>query len=356
MDHQDFIDMLKKYREVVWPVIEKGLESIVEYENFCEPNKRYQNLIDFHKEIYSVYPKRMGKYFRPSLVMLTGKAMGVSGETLINTAAAQQVSEEWILIHDDVEDGSLQRRGKSTLHKIYSKELAINAGDALHILMWRLLQKNREILGEEKTFLIMEEFSKLLNRTILGQTIEIKWAQENKQNLSDKDILLIMESKTGYYTVGGPMREGAIIAGATPEQLEKIYQFGKLAGFCFQIKDDLLDLTSDFCGQKKQCGNDIFEGKRTIMLAHLFRTIRKIDKNKLKIIFDKKRDEKTQKEIDWVIEKMKEYGSFDYAERLIEKYANEAKIYFKKELSFLKHNPERSYLEYLPEFLVNRNH
>jgi len=280
----------------------------------------------------------------------------VPKDKLLNTAAAQQVSEEWILIHDDVEDDSAQRRGEAALHHIYTKELAINAGDALHILMWKILQDNKEIIGIEKTFRIMEEFNKMFDRTVLGQTIEIKWMQENKKDLSDEDVLLILESKTGYYTVAGPMREGAIIAGASTEQLEKIYEFGKLTGYCFQIKDDLLDLTSDFCGQKKQCGNDIYEGKRTIMLGHLLRTIKDVDKEKFDKILGKDRYHKSSEEVEWVIEKMREYGSLDYADKLMRKFAVEAQNYFKKELGFLKKNPARSYLEYLPEFLVNRDH
>jgi geranylgeranyl diphosphate synthase type II len=290
------------------------------------------------------------------MVMLAGESMGAEREKLINTAAAQQVSEEWILIHDDIEDDSMERRGDKTLHRICSKELAINASDALHVLMWRMLQKNREIIGEQKTFEIMEEFSKMLNRTVLGQTIEIKWAQENKKCLTDEDVLLILESKTGYYTVAGPMREGAIIAGASKEQLRKIYEYGKLCGYCFQIKDDLLDLTSDFCGLKKQCGNDIYEGKRTIMLAHLLRTVTGKDKEKLDKILNKNRYQKNAGEVEWVIKKMKEYGSLDYAQNLMNKFAAEAQDYFKKELGFLKKNPARSYLEYLPEFLIKRDH
>ena len=80
------------------------------------------------------------------------------------------------------------------------------------------------------------------------------------------------------------MRLGAIIASTTPDQLEHIYQFGKLTGYLFQIKDDLLDLTSDFQGLKKQTGNDIYEGKRTIMLAHLFRAVKGEDKATLDIV------------------------------------------------------------------------
>jgi geranylgeranyl diphosphate synthase type II len=356
MNHQDFVDLLKEYRNLIWPHIEKQLTTITTYEDFCRPDKKYQYLVDFHSTMSSVYPKRMGKYFRPSLVMLTGEAMGVAKDLLINTAAAQQLSEEWILIHDDIEDDSIQRRGEAALHHLYTKELAINAGDALHVLMWTLLQDNKDIIGVDKSFQIMAEFSKMLDRTVLGQTVEIKWTQENKKDLNDEDILLILESKTGYYTVAGPMREGAIVAGANQDQLEKIYHFGKLTGYCFQIKDDLLDLTSDFQGLKKQTGNDIFEGKRTIMLAHLLRTIKNPDKTRLDEILTKTRYQKTSDEVSWVIAKMGEYGSLDYADKLMRQFGQQAHDYFLKNLDFLKSKPARDYLDYLPEFLVNRDH
>ena len=354
--HQNFIDLLKKYRDQVWPVIEGQLPSVNIFDKYTEPDKKYKYLLDKHLEMMSVYPRRMGKYFRPSMVIMTGEALGISPDKLLITAAAQQLSEEWILMHDDIEDDSQSRRGGETLHNIYSKELAINSGDAIHALMWRMLQLNRKVIGDEKTFQVMEEFSKMLNRTVLGQTIEIKWGQENKQNLSDEDILLILEGKTGYYTVAGPMRLGAIIAGATKKQLEKIYHYGKLTGCLFQIKDDMLDLTSDFQGLKQQTGNDIYEGKRTIMLAHLMRTVSGSDKKILDEILKKNRFNKTEDEIKWVISKMSEYGSFNHATALMKNFASEAEIYFKKEMSFLKYKPSRDYLEYLPQFLLNRDH
>ncbi|HEX8923441.1 MAG TPA: polyprenyl synthetase family protein, partial [Patescibacteria group bacterium] len=229
-------------------------------------------------------------------------------------------------------------------------------GDGLHVLMWTLLQHNLQIIGADKTFEVFAEFTRMLNRTVLGQTIEIKWMQENKQDLTDEDILLIMESKTGYYTIAGPMRLGAIIAGATPLQLEKIYEFGKLTGYCFQIKDDLLDLTSDFQGLKKQTGNDILEGKRTLMLAHLLRSIPAADRRTLTDILQKNRYQKTAAEVDWVIQQMDKAGSLAYAEKIMNQFANKAQDFFTKELGFLNHQPARAYLEYLPEFLVNRDH
>ena len=116
--------------------------------------------------------------------------------------------------------------------------------------------------------------------------------------------------------------------------MNKIYEFGKLTGYCFQIKDDLLDLTSDFAGLKKQCGNDIYEGKRTIMLGHLMRTIEGTNKDKFENIMKKKREEKSETEVKWVIKLMEEYGSLDYANNLMKMYAQKAQEYFKKELDF----------------------
>lgn len=356
MQHQDFINLLKEYRDLVWPLIANHLPSLTNFDGYCRPDVRYQSLLDFHSDMVSVYPRRMGKYFRPSMLILTGEALGAERDVLTNTAAAQQLSEEWILIHDDIEDDSQERRGDRALHHIYTKELAVNAGDAIHVFMWTMLQRNHQILGPTLSAQIMAEFTRMLNRTVLGQTIEIKWTQENKGDLTDEDILLILEGKTGYYTVAGPMRLGAIIAGASVEQLDKIYSFGKLTGYLFQIKDDLLDLTSDFQGLKKQKGNDILEGKRTIMLAHLMRKISGADSATLNQILDKDRYHKTPEEVDWVITMMDKYGSFDHAHNLMKRFASQAHEYFTNELSFLSHRPARDYIEYLPEFLLNRDH
>ena len=196
----------------------------------------------------------------------------------------------------------------------------------------------------------------MLSRTVLGQTTEIKWTQENNLDLTEKDVLFILESKTAYYTIAGPMRLGAILAGTTPNQLDKIFQFGKYLGFCFQIQDDLLDLTSDFAGHKKQTGNDIYEGKRTIMLVHLLKNIEPKNKQKLIKILSKPRFQKTPKEVTWVIDQMDKYGSLDYSRKQTKKYADLALDYFQNELKFLSKNPARQQLLSFIDFLQNRQY
>lgn len=352
----DFSQVLEEKKRVVWQEIKNYLDSLINFPSYCQIPKKYQVMARFHQKITAEYPQRKGKYLRPTLVLLTASAMGFPQQKAIRTAAAMQISEDWILNHDDIEDDSVERRGKPTLHRLYGKELAINAGDALHILMGKILWDNRQILGEKKAGEIAEEFYWMLARTALGQTVEIKWTQENKTNFSDEDILFVLESKTAYYTIAGPMRLGAILAGASKNQLEAIYEFAKPLGYCFQIRDDILDLTSDFAGLKKQTGNDIWEGKRTIMLGHLFRTAKGNDKRKLLAIMAKKREKKTAKEVNWVIELMKKYGSLEYGQKLAEKFARQAKEIFEKKLGFLKFQPARDQLRAGIEFILKRNY
>jgi len=356
MDKIDFKEVLEEKKEKVWPIIEGYLKNLTVFPEFCQIPSKYKVMSEFHQKIVSEYPERKGKYLRPSLVLLTASAMGFPEEKALPTAAAMQTSEDWILNHDDIEDDSLQRRGKPTLPKIYGKELAINAGDSLHVVMWKMLKDNLGVVGNLRGVRIIEEFYQMLSRTVLGQTVEIKWTQERKTDLTDEDILFIFESKTGYYTIAGPMRLGAILAGATRKQLADIYKFGKILGRSFQIVDDLLDLTSDFQGNKKQMGNDIYEGKRTIMLAHLLREADTKDKEKIKEILEKDRETKTEKEVLWMIEKMRQYGSLDYGRKLAEKFAIEAEEIFENKLKFLKSQPARNQLKAGISFILKRDH
>ncbi|MBM3205687.1 polyprenyl synthetase family protein [Candidatus Shapirobacteria bacterium] len=352
----DFEKVLNAKKELVWQEIEKYLQKPLDLKGPLKIPQKYQKEVNFHWQIVSDYPQRKGKYLRPTLLLLTAQAMGFPEKKAIKTAAAMQTSEDWILNHDDFEDNSLQRRGKSALHRLYNPGLAVNAGDALHIIMWKILKDNEKILGPKKTFLVMNEFYQMLSKTTLGQTVEMKWAKENRRNLTDEDIFFILEGKTVYYTIAGPMRLGAILAGATPKQLELIYEFARPLGCCFQIQDDLLDLTSDFAGLKKQMGNDIYEGKRTIILAHLLRKIKGQEKKKLRQILKKGRDKKTKAEVNWVIKMMGKHGSLNYGKRLAQQLAKQAKKIFEQKLGFLSHQPARNQITSGIDFVLKRKY
>lgn len=260
-----------------------------------------------------------------------------------------QLSEEWILAHDDIMDDSLNRRGKPTLHRLYGVGQAVNAGDALQIIMWK-------ILFDYSNQRLTDEFYVMLTRTTIGQTIEAKWTRDNKTNFTDNDWFFVADSKTAYYTIAGPMRLGAITAKATPRQLDAIANFGIYLGRCFQLVDDILDLTSDFAGLKKQTGNDIYEGKRTVMLGHLLRTASSTDKKRLILILSKTRDQKTPTAVSWILDRMHHYQSIEYAKKLASSLKEKAYSIFKTDLKFLSKQPYRQYLETLITFVLERDH
>lgn len=290
-------NILEKYKALVWPEINKYLKDPVYPPQFRIPGK-YKKDVSLYWQINREYPERKSKYLRPALVLLTAAALGLPVKKAIKTAAAMQISEEWILIHDDIEDKSAVRRGGPTLHKLYGGELAINAGDSLHIIMWK-------ILNDQASKSINEEFYRMLMRTALGQGVEQIWTNAHKKNLTDAEYFFIADSKSAYYSIAGPMRLGAILAGASPDQIEKITEFGLYLGRCFQLVDDILDLEQD----KK-------EGKTTI--ASLKGPV--------------------------------------YAKRMAIEAKTKALKIFDKKLRFLSHEPARGELKEIIDFILARKY
>lgn len=122
------------------------------------------------------------------------------------------------------------------------------------------------------------------------------------------------------------------------------------------VQETLLDLTSDFQGLKKQTGNDIYEGKRTIMLAHLLRTAKGNNRKGLIKILSKKREEKTAGEVNLVIDLMKKYNSFEYGRKMAADLAGEAMGFFERNLGFLKNQPARDQLKAGINFILKRDY
>jgi len=348
------LKVLDGYRLEVWREIETYL-SDPEYHQLFKIDGRFKNEVGRVWQVVREYPKRQGKYLRPSLLMLTLEALGGDPKRGLKTAAAIQISEDWLLIHDDIEDDSLKRRGKKCLHRKYGLGEALNAGDMLHMIMWRVLFDNQELLGEDLSFKIMRELNTVLMRTALGQGVEIDWVSSLKLGVTEDEWLFIADGKTAYYSIVAPLRLGAMIAGTGNDELDKLTRFGLYLGRCFQLVDDLLDVTGDFDGLKVK-GGDIREGKQTLMLSHLLDQVEDDDKDKLLAILNKPRKEKIEAEIAWVIRKMEEMGSIVYAKNKAKEYKKKALDYFNNNLEFLKNEPARDNLLGLINFVLERDH
>jgi len=268
-----------------------------------------------HHKMVRCYVDRKGQYRRPSYVLLWTLLYGGQIEDAVLPAAVQQVSEDWILIHDDWEDGNALRRGKEAAHVLYGDRFAINAGDHLHMVNWKMAKDAADSLGDSRGNDYFEKFYDIMQVTCRGQYLDMKLTHDIKDisGFSPEDYFRSIHAKAAYYSVYGPMQCGAIVAGASREAVEKIAIYGIPAGKAFQIRDDILDCSSSEARLGKSIGNDVWDGCKTLILWHAARTASPTILSKLKEIYGKPREEKTEEEVSWVLEQFRDLGSLDHA-------------------------------------------
>jgi geranylgeranyl diphosphate synthase type II len=350
MEFKSLNELMNYYKQKVQ---EKVLASIEPHQLHSISNLEDQSNVKFFWEQIKDYPKRGGKYIRSILICFTCEALGGDLRQAIPTAAAMELSQNWVLIHDDIEDSSNMRRGKEALHLIYGVNQSINAGDALHMIQWRVLNENLDLFSSvDKIKLVFDEFYSMLMRTALGQTAEM--SKRNSFDLTDDDVNYILDGKTGYYTIAGPMRLGAILADKNPmkdgDLFQKIDEFGLALGRAFQIIDDVLDVTSDFEGLKEK-GNDIQEGKRSLLFVRLLNKLSIDDKATFIDIMKKEIGTRSKEEIQKVIDWMNSYGVIEEVKKEAYEFAEQSKRIL-NELPFSARD-KKLYAE-LVNFLVNR--
>lgn len=281
--------------------------------------------LENHWKMVVDYPERGGKYVRPGLLLLSTFASDGDIEKALTTAAAMEVSENWLLVHDDFEDHSLLRRGKPSLPALHGDEMAVNAGDHLHLSMWKILLANRQMLGSSKTFEIAEEMEGFLQTTCEGQYLELAWTQSGRI-VGEEEYFEVVDRKTGRYTITGPLKLGALVAGNTGA-LEPLEKFGHCLGRAFQIHDDWLNVFSSRTG--KELGGDILEGKQTLLLIGLVHRLEQAGDTEnldlVKHVFSLTREERSQDMVKRIIDLYEEHGCRERVRELVKKFAGDAR-------------------------------
>jgi geranylgeranyl diphosphate synthase type II len=313
----------------------------------------YAEINDYYEMLWD-YNLRGGKRLRPALVFFSCEMFGGDSSKAIPSAVALELMHNFLLVHDDIQDASELRRGKPTLHKIYGEGSAINAGDGLFARTWSTLNANRKLIGATKTLRIFKEFAEICNYTVEGQALEMGLVRKGRWDLSEVDYYKLVELKTAHYTTTYPLRIGAIVAGAPAKDIKAFNAFGKPFGTAFQIQDDLLNLVGEEGKYGKEIAGDIYEGKRTLPLIHLFRKCNAKEREALVSIMNKPRSEKTEEDVQLVLTKMKEKGSIDYAREKMTAFAKEAKAIFEKKFAHVAENDGKRAIKLLIDYVVER--
>ncbi|MCS7193320.1 MAG: polyprenyl synthetase family protein [Meiothermus sp.] len=291
------------------------------------------------------YPERGGKMLRGALLVYTGLAYGAAFERLLPVAAALELFQNWALIHDDIEDGSDERRGRPALHRLYGVPLALNVGDALHAMQWGLLVR----AGVSPEVLL--EFVRVVERTAQGQHLEIAWTEAQRFDLTEADYLEMVGLKAAYYTAVAPLRLGVLVAGGEPP--EAFEEAGMRLGTGFQIVDDVLNLKGDPVRYGKEIGGDLWEGKRTLVLLHFLQNASPEERRRAERLLCLPRTQKPADEVAWLHHQLLSSGALAYAERMAEGLLEEGLARLKP---LLQEVPQRAFGAQVVELLEGLVH
>ncbi|TPK95173.1 polyprenyl synthetase family protein [Mesorhizobium sp. B2-4-14] len=209
-----------------------------------------------------------GKRLRPFLVMESAALFSADGEAALRVAAALESVHCYSLIHDDLpamDDDDL-RRGQPTVHKAFDEATAILAGDALLTLAFDILASEATMLPAERRVALVLALTRAAGAggMVGGQKLDL---EAERTPPDEAGIIRLQAMKTGAL-IRFACEAGAIIAGASAEDRERLAEFGSAIGLAFQLADDLLDLTADVKQMGKATGKDAAAGKGTLVALH----------------------------------------------------------------------------------------
>ncbi len=314
-------------------IVDKKIKSVFED---SEKHPLWQSM--------SYYPEAGGKKLRPFLAMISAGALGVEEEKALPYGVAIELVHNFTLVHDDIMDDDDMRRGQKTLHKKIGDAHAINAGDGLFALSFKILSETN-VPGESVRKLLEELSSSVV---VIAEGQEEDMSFEETFDITEDEFITMIEKKTSYLFKAAT-RGGAIIADADQEEIEHMSEYAIKMGIAFQIQDDYLDLVGDQEEIGKDVGSDIRRGKRTLMVIHALHNLEENKKNRLIEILEK--EDNSVDEVKEAMALMRSVGSIDYAKELAEKYGTEAK----KEIEFLPESEYKEILVSLVDFMINRN-
>lgn len=284
---------------------------------------------------------RRGKQLRPVVTLLTAKMMGGEvNEKSIQGAVALELLHNASLMHDDVIDKSDERRGMSSINKVWDNRVAVLMGDFF-------LSKCLVASNSTGSLDISNILANMVIRLSEGELEQLSNVRSHL--LSESAYFSVISGKTASL-FSACMRVGALSVGASAEDIERMGQIGELMGLVFQIRDDIFDYypSSDI---GKPSGHDIMEGKVTLPLLYALQHGATDEAEKMRTILEENQELDT-KQVEQLVEFAKAVGGIEYAQAKMKNIAFDAK----KLLDMQPESPARDALKYLIDYFISRNH
>ena len=282
--------------------------------------------------------KRKGKQLRPMFVFLSAKLCGGINEATYRAASLVELLHTATLVHDDIVDDSLERRGFFSVYALWKNKISVLVGDYL-------LTKGLLLSLDHNDYRVLHILSDAVRKMSEGELLQIE--KSRSLNLDENVYYEIIRNKTASL-LASACAAGAWSTSGNETTTERMRSFGENVGMAFQIKDDLFDYFSDNVG--KPTGNDIKEKKLTLPLIY---TLNTVDKNtRKKLIYIIKNQNKNTKKVQYVTQQVIAAGGIAYA---VEKM-NTFKMDALNTLAEFPEGPIRAGLEELVRFVTDRKY
>ena len=219
-----------------------------------------------------------GKRIRPVLLLLVCEAFGGDATAAMPAAMAVEMFHNFTLLHDDIMDNAVVRRGKPSVYAKWGSNVAILSGDAMMIEAYKLLRG----VPEDKLARILDIFTPMALQVCEGQQFDMDF--EKRQKVAVAEYMNMIELKTSVLLAGSAMI-GAVIGNASEEDCRKIYRYALELGLAFQLQDDLLDSYGTVEELGKRIGGDILEGKHTCLMLNAMSRATEEDRDVLRTTY-----------------------------------------------------------------------
>ncbi|MDD1736592.1 MAG: polyprenyl synthetase family protein [Methanothrix sp.] len=280
-----------------------------------------------------------GKRLRPAMLLLAGEAAGGEDAMLAPAAVSIELIHNFTLIHDDIMDNADVRRGRPSVHKLWGQSGAILAGDTLYSKAFQVLgiteARPELLLGA------MNMLSQTCTAICEGQWLDMEF--ESREQVSEAEYMEMIEKKTGVL-YGASAGIGALLAGASPQAVSALDEFGRLTGMGFQLQDDVIDLITPEAVSGKKQGGDLVEAKKTLIMIHAFA-------HDISVPVFGKRDASAE-QIQESISILEKSGSIEYARSRAEEMVERGK----RALEVLPHSRAKATLLQLADYMVKRSY
>jgi len=288
-------------------------------------------------------PLAGGKRLRPSLAMVSCEAVSGDIKNVMPLAIALELTHNFTLVHDDIMDKSKLRRNIPAVHIKFGEPTAIIAGD---LLFDKAFEAIHGISGDLSVFKNVEfGLIDCIREISEGQQLDMEF--EKRKDVNEDEYIEMILKKTAVMFMYAA-EAGAILGGATKEQSNALNEYGKFLGLGFQMHDDYLDMSSDEKTLGKDIGNDIRNGKKTLIAVHCLNNVSGEDKKLMDKIFGNLKS--TDSEVKQVYSLFKKLGSIDHAKNTAVRYCENAK----KALEVLPDSDAKQILLELANYSIKR--